>query len=340
MEETVCLDIACYLKLTAVGVIGISGTIFNGISLSFFLRHQRETLADLHLIALNFTDLLICCLSLAACFCWNELHAKSIESDGYGPKGKLLHLVIIESYLSLSNLSCFITTMLSVLRKLVLTKPLYIIRKNCVYLAHSINMIFSLGLVASKMIVQMDKKQGECDQSCTSDSSKVPTTILYVIQYLYVLISVGLVGISGAIVVRALRRPSDILTHQNGGANNEANRKATIMILTLLVIFVILNGTWAIVWTMYTVIEQSINSDELEMFRTHVMYIGFFLIAINSCANPVVYMLRNSRLNNYGRSILRRLKQFLMLPFLTFEAEDEINNPGDVQVPATIVVYT
>ena len=196
--------------------------------------------------------------------------------------------------------------MLSVLRTLVLTKPLYIIRKNCVYLAHGLNMIFSLGLVASKMIVQMDEKQEE------SDSLNVLTTILYVIQYLYVLISVGVVGISGVSVVRALRRPSDILTHQNGGANNEANRKATIMILTLLVIFVILNGTWAIVWTMYTVIEQSIDSDELKIFETHVMFIGFLLIAINSCANPVVYMLRNSRLNNYGRSILRRLKQSLM----------------------------
>ena len=102
MEETVCSDIACYLKVTAVGVIGISGTIFNGISLSFFLRHQRETLADLHLIALNFTDLLICCLSPAACFCWNEL-AKNSKFAGYGPKAKLLHLVVIESYLPIST---------------------------------------------------------------------------------------------------------------------------------------------------------------------------------------------------------------------------------------------
>ena len=335
MDEMVCSDITCYAKLTAVGVIGVSGTIFNGISLSFFLRHQRESLADLHLIALNFTDLMICCLSPAACFCLNEYHVK--HTEGYDASVTFLHLMIIESFLSLSNLSCFITTILSVLRTLVLTKPLYIIRKNYVYLAHGINMIFSLGLVTSKIIVQsIDEKQEASNQSYTSDSLSVLTLIFYVLQYMYVLITVGFVGISGVIVVRALRRPSEILT-QNGGANNEANRKATIMILTLLVIFVILNGTWIIVWTMYTVLEQLLDSVEVEIFETYVMFIGFFLIAANSCANPVVYMLKNSRLNNYTKSLFRRFKRFLMA-FLTFEAEDEIENLEELQALATILV--
>ena len=336
MTEIVCSDIACYAKLTAVGVIGVSGTISNGISLSFFLRHQRESLADLHLIALNFTDLLICCLSPAACFCLNEYHVK--HTEGYDASVTLIYLVIIESFLALSNLSCFITTMLSVLRTLVLTNPLHIIRKNYVYLSHGINMMFILGLVTSKIIVQsIDEKQEASNQSYTSDSLSVLTLIFYVLQYMYVLITVGFVGISGVIVVRALRRPPEILTQQNGGANDEANRKATIMILTLLVIFVILNGTWIIVWTMYTVLEQLLDSVEVEIFEIYAMFIGFFLIAANSCANPVVYMLKNSRLNNYTKSLFRRFKRFLMA-FITFEVEDEIENPEDVQAPATIVV--
>ena len=330
MAEIVCSDIACYAKLTAVGVIGISGSICNGISLSFFRRHQRESLADLHLIALNFTDLLICCLSPAAFFCLNE-YAKNTVFDGYGAKAKLLHLVIIESFLSLSNLSCFITTLLSVLRTLALTKPLYVIRKNCVYMAHGMNTIFSLVLITGKIIVQsMDEKEEESNRSYPLENSGILsklTAIIYGIQYIYVLITVGIVGISCVIVIKALRRPPEILTQQVGRTTNEASRKAAIMILIISIIFATLNCTWCIVWAICTVLGELSHSDEYKIFQTYAIFLGFFLMTVNSCANPLVYMLRNSRLNNYTKSLFRRFKRFLM-PFQmkTGARENAINN--------------
>ena len=45
----------------------------------------------------------------------------------------------------------------------------------------------------------------------------------------------------------------------------------------------------------------------------HIFGIFFysFMITINSCANPVVYMIRNSRLNSYTKSLFSRAKGFI-----------------------------
>ena len=302
MEGIVFSDIAYYGRLTAVGVIALAGTISNGISLSFFLRDQRDNLANKHLIALNVTDLLICAISPVAIFCLGEMED---EDD------TILELIVVESFLSLSLLSCFVTTMLSVLRTIVLTKPLHIIRKPWVYQAHGINAIFSLCLITSKVITNY--MSGQLEEIILEALHPV----LFLVQYLYVLITVGIVGISSVIVIRALRRPPDIQTEQVDEPNRETNRKATVMILTLSVVFVFLNGSWCVFWAICRVINETSETDGLEnleeMLEKFAQFFSLFLMAINSCANPVVYMSRNSRLNNHTKSLVRGLKRSLMM---------------------------
>ena len=70
-------DLAYYTRSGLIGIIAATGTICNGISLSFFLRNKKENLADLHLIALNITDILICILSPVNLFCLNEYIKKT-----------------------------------------------------------------------------------------------------------------------------------------------------------------------------------------------------------------------------------------------------------------------
>ena len=311
MDEVVFSDVAYYGRFAIVVVVSIMGAFTNAISLSFFLKHQRESLADKHFIFLNITDLLICLLSPAALFCLSEL-TKLKE----GCESQLLSATIAEFYVSLSLLSCFITTVLSVTRTLVLTKPLYIIKRNLVYLAHSINTIFSLVLITSKIVLYHNpsKKRTVGQFNEWEHTFSVLYGIIYAVQFLYVLVTVGIVGVSSVIVVRALRRPPDILAQQAGRQNNETNKKATVMILTLSVIFVILNGAWCVFWTICTIIVFSANfhRDFVQTLRLFAMFLSLFLITINSFANPVVYMLRNSRLNSHTKSLLRGVKQFLM----------------------------
>ena len=305
MDIEVFSDKAYYGGVITIGVLAAVGTLANGISLSFFLRYQRESLADIHLIALNITDLLICSLSPAALFCLKEI-AKHKEGDDV--TYTLIDLLIFESFLSMSLLSCFITTTLSVIRALVLTRPLYIIKKKYVYLAHGINMVFSLSLITLKATpFYMSEKQDE--ENTWGTILFMLSFILFAIQYIYVLISVGVVGISCIIVVKALRRPRDILTQQTERLNNENNRKASVMILTLSVIFVVMNGTWCLFWAICTGLESpglsSAELDFVEALPIFSIFISLFLMTLNSCANPLVYMLRNSRLNKYTKSLFR-----------------------------------
>lgn len=310
MGEMIFSDIGYYGGCTAIGVLAVAGTLCNGLSLSFFLKHHKDCLADKHLIALNIIDLLICCLSPATHFCLGKYAKQKIE---------LLDHVILESFLSMSLLSCFVTTILSVVRTIVLMQPLYIIRTKYIYLTHGINMIFILGLITSKLI-SCTEQQDQSNQFHANSGENISDTIsfiLFAINYFYVLITVSIVGISCAIVVRALGRPPEILILQAARPNNETNRKATVMILILSVVFVILNGTWCVFWATCTFIDKSLNSDSpedqdlVDKMKTLAMFVSLFLVTINSCANPLVYLLRNSRLNNHTTSLVRRLKQFL-----------------------------
>ena len=311
MDKVVSSDISYYGGLATIGAFAAVGTFFNGISLSFFLNYQRDSLANIHLIALNITDLLICSLSPAALFCLTEI-AKKKEGDDV--TYKLIDLLIFESFLSMSLLSCFITTTLSVIRALVLTRPLYIIKKKYVYLAHGINMVFSLSLITSKAIpFYMSGKQDE--DNTWGEILVILSFILFAIQYMYVLIAVGVVGISCVIVVKALGTPPEILTQQTERLNNENNRKATVLILTLSLIFVVMNGTWCLFWAICTGVDSpGFRHSDLDFFESlpiFAIFISLFLMTLNSCANPLVYMLRNSRLNDYTKSLFRVLRRGL-----------------------------
>ena len=329
MEEVIFSDIAYYTRFTTIGMLAATGFISNGISLSFFLKHQRESLADRHLIALNITDLLICCLSPVAFFCTSNYTQRQKEIFYSGDMGqvhfKTSEYAITELFYSFSLLSCFTTTMLSVTRSIALSKPLYRIRNKIVFFAHSVNMVFLIGLTSTKMAsFNMVLKQ-EGSYSWRNVFFALYSTI-YLIQNLHVLITTGIVGVSSVLVARALRKPPEVLAQQDGRQNNTTNRKATVMILTLSIIFVILNGTWCVYWVVSAII-YAYTEDEVKNMGDNMMigifgtYLNGFLMTINSCANPVVYILRNSRLNGHTKSLLKRLTTFLKL-----KTENAIDN--------------
>ena len=209
-------DIAYYTRSGLIGLIVTTGTIGNGISLAFFLRNKKESLADLHLIALNITDLLICILTPVNVFCLNE-YIKKTQYLFY--RGSSITKVRYETHevlfahfsFTLSLLSCFITIVLSVSRAVVLTKPLYIIKKKYVKLSHCINAIVLLIFLGCKIATFcIDIKLSETLEAGRSPIMNVIFTILTLAELLYVMITVMIVGVSSVVVARSLRKPPDI----------------------------------------------------------------------------------------------------------------------------------
>ena len=219
--------------------------------------------------------------------------------------------------------------MLSVSRAVVLTKPLYIIKKKYVMLSHCINAIFLLIFLGCKIATYcIDIKLSETLEAGRSPIMNVIFTILTLVEILYVMITVMIVGVSSVVVARSLRKPPDIPSQaqQAGRPISEANRKATVMILTLSVFFFIYNSTWCLIWAICTIIYRK-QFDNLDNQNQLLVIISFFsnlfMIAINSSTNPVVYILRNSGLNQFTKTFSRGVWRFVITTVELFLASSQ-----------------
>ena len=222
-----------------------------------------------------------------------------------------VHEIFITDFaLSLALLSCFLTSMISFTRVLALTKPLYIINTKLIRLAHLINAVFSSASYLTKFIPYyiVDGTKDEIADAVRT------VKILYVVEFIYVLATVFIIAVSCVIVARALRKPPEIRTKQAEGQNREnRNRKATVMILTLSVIFSICNGVWIFAWVITFALStrstRSYVDVKMEIFG---LFLNVFLLTGNSCLNPIVYMTRNSSMNTYTKSLFGSLKRILL----------------------------
>ena len=140
-----------------------------------------------------------------------------------------------------------------------------------------------------------------------------------VTEFTTVIVMVLTVAVSSIIAVKILRKPDYILTKESPKHNKENSRNATIMILILSMVFVITNGIWCFFWV-YVALHRDTEDDTEDEMKDETtkltsmfgMFQSVFLIAINSGANPVVYLVKNSALNNYTKTLVRRLKEFLL----------------------------
>ena len=218
----------------------------------------------------------------------------------------------------LTLFSCFITLMLSATRTLALVKPLYIIRRKFVYIAFGIFTFFLLIIVGIKCTIVFSMKYIGCE-IVYDDKIKIMSIVIGWVELSIVFIIVTFVGILTGISVKTLRNSNEVLREQT--ANSDNSRKAAIMILILSIIFVICNGAWSIMWAILTDILPNDGASDESSTRTLIaQIINYFWVTVNSSANPIVYILRNSALNDYTATHLTRLMRFIMASIQTISS--------------------
>ena len=240
---------------------------------------------------------------------------------------KDIQKVAIENYFSFSRyyynsfnfllylalLSCCITVMLSVTRTLALVKPLYVIRKKIVFLAFgicSLLLLIPIGTKCTVVILLLNYIKTNilvCDDPTNQFYQIIRTT--GIVEMSTILIMGTIVGLSTAISVKTLKTSNEVRTGQ--AANNKNSRKATIMILTLSILFVMINGTWGLIGAIFTALYSDRCSNETTMATIIAQMFSFFFFSLNSSANPIVYIMRNSALNDYTKTHLVRLTRFI-----------------------------
>ena len=124
------------------------------------------------------------------------------------------------------------------------------------------------------------------------------------------IIMVLVVSTQTVISVRALNNSNEMRGSQN--VENINSRKAAMMVLTLSVVFLIFNGIWIIIWkadSLDFLLDDSHLKKRMNLFSVISMIV---ILALTSCVNPFVYVLRKSDLRNFVIKLLLAITRLVM----------------------------
>ena len=244
-------------------------------------RHRRNSLGDTFLIILNITDLLICGFAMTNCLYYSE-YVQKLHNAMNLHWSMLNWLIFICGPLDhLDLFSCFITLLLSITRTMVMRRPHKAIRKRLIFLAIGIFIVFLLAVLSAKSILLHGLWHRADNVSNSEDHHKKMAIKLWTylslnISHLFITcMIVLLVSFSYCIATRRLKKTDVMLRGQKRSAENRG--KATRLILTLSIFFVICNGVWCIMSivliTRILVASFTSSEEEVKVFQvlnTHI----------------------------------------------------------------------
>jgi len=318
------------------------------------LRKQKKGLGNKLIIALNICDLFVCLISPVTILFFNGANRKQAELykfvnetseietlpaeasrifKTYRAYSVVWNLICYYPFQFLVQVSCFLTVLLSATRMVALLKPLYIIRQKIVWgaLIIALFLLFSTKIVKwvalqaffdsfvnEEMMVRMIKDQSSLDVK-EFESSKI-VILLETIDFILVGVMVLVVVVCCALTVRALNSPIVEIVGPGGLPDNSTNRRATVMVLLLSLVFIIINGTWITIYLTlaFEFLAKSLEDTKeiLDMLQNKerdiaVYTINLVMMSVTSLINPLIYIARNTGLNEYTRSSLRRIGRMI-----------------------------
>ena len=256
---------------TMAGLVAVTGTISNTLSLSYFihLRHttsqsQASGNSSLRLtrnlfMALNSFDLTLC-VFLFLCSIRGAVNNDEI----------MLACYII--CMLASQTTGFITCVLSVTRAINLWKPFYIFHRTMVYVFILVFVLITLVLVTLSYLVD------EAGKISIKKVFLVTLAIIYVI-----VISINTLSIR------------KLLGNPNISHGNEI-RKATVTVAILSVVYCFFNTGFIVYLAKISFVRQETYESCSPWF--HQVNV-FVLLPLNSACNPVVYFIRKVEMRKY-----------------------------------------
>ena len=304
------------------------------------LRKQKKGLGNKLIIALNICDISICILSMVNILSFNTMNRRQAElyiivNDNNttnksiaeavkrsGTHFAVWQIVCYTPFQFLVQVSCFLTVLLSATRMVAMVKPLYIIRQKMVWGALIIALIFLFSTAIGKWITLKTISDIMLDVESVVKMIKDPTSVdmkswyvnsyFVMAEYFLVGVMVVVVAVCSGVTVRALNSPIVEVNDPGGRPDNSTNRRATVMILILSLFFVLINGTWITLYIglMFSYMAKPKETDFTLASKEayfEVNFIYLIMMPANSLINPVIYIVRNTGLNEYARMSVRRV---------------------------------
>ena len=250
---------------------GFGGTISNALSLSYFLKKDRETLASKLMILLNSIDLLVCFSALASFF-----YAVLGENVMAYQLGLWFHFLLAAT--------AFVTCLLSVTRTISLVYPFYEIKKKAIVLATA---IYGLTLIFSRLM-------RPSLQDLYSNDLLIKAANIYHISEMTLIIFIVIISLISSVV--------KLQSGDNNLANSDpARRHATITIIIISGFFCAVNIAYLICVVVISFGGTAIWKDKtaLSIAVSYSTYVG---IPLNSTINPIIYFIRKKQIRDYVKS--------------------------------------
>lgn len=219
----------------------------------------------------------------------------------------ILDLLVVIPTAYTAYFSCFVTMMLSITRALALAKPLYVINEQLVKRAFlTFTLLLFLLLVVKCLFIYHQYDEFHLHFNRETADKVLAATELSIITTIVVVVILSCV-----VSVKALKNANSSMNGQKNTNGNGMN--AAKMIVALSITFIIFNGTWCFMWVVLwiyiTYITKNFAILVIIIFQTLVM------VTLNSCANPIVYLVRNSGLHEYAKRNVLNFKRFVVGKF-------------------------
>ena len=267
------------LGYSAVSVVlGVTGTLANAASLTYFIKKKEIGLGDKLLMLLNSIDLLLC-ITATALTCLLLI----LRHDG-GPTVLLLAI-----YMLLVDGTAFVTCLLSVTRGIGIAFPFYQIKGK---LLVKVGIVVFIMMELSTFIIP-----AMLSAIVNGDLQELLISRI-VIGSLVILVVVS----STVVAVYKLTRED---LQGAAGRVDTNNRKATWTVVILSTLFFVFNS----ILLGATLVAMNVN-----VTKFSIAYYNFGLllaIPFNSAVNPIVYLVRKSDMRQFFSERLPKLSNIM-----------------------------
>ena len=278
-SETLLLTISSVL-------ISVGGTFTNALSLSFFIKQDDRTLATKLFMLLNSLDLVVCVFGAMSVV--SNFDIIRFQYQVY------LQIILVALYGICLVSTAYATCLLSVTRAICLCKPFYKVNKKAINIS---TVSFIVFLTVTEILYRVYRNYNEF--GITHSRIKLKASIMMIELSLSILVVMG----SNILSVAKLMRNKDE-TGEHG--ITEVNKKATITVFILSVLFCSFNLIFLMPLITYTA-----TGNLVESFQLFFAFIDYLAIPLNSALNPVVYFCRKQVMRDYVKELLQKLSNFI-----------------------------
>ena len=282
------IAVSAWYEIPICALIALLGTLFNTLSLVYFIKYESEQLGSKLLMLLNVFDLCVCTSSALIVFM--EILRSSTSSD---------HTldVVMAVYVVASESTSFSTCLLSVVRCWCLCFPFNKVNNCHLVLSTACFLAYILGREIAYTAIRWNGVHR--DLFITFGLVREYLTIVSICSIIIIVIVSNMISIKKVIAARGSK---DLI---------EVTKRAAVTVFLVSSIFCLYNSSFIVLFCIFLNIPRS---SDLGMYFLEFLTFRVFL-PMNSATNPLIYLLRKVEMRQFVLSWLYRIKMTILRLF-------------------------